>query len=768
MAEEVETLRIEGMHCASCAATVEKALAGVSGVSRASVNLATERALVRFDPGTADVRDLMWAVDRAGYTARSGGSEPLAGADRAEARRALVAWALTTPLVVLMAARMLVGAEIVPAAWYGLVAFASSALVLSTCGRPTLLGGLRSIARRAPDMNSLVAIGTLVSLASGAPALLRFLGIGSGFEGFADISGMIMAVFLTGRSIETLARRRASRAIGRLSTVRVREALVERDGAELTLPIEEVVPGDVVIARPGSRIPLDGVIVEGGGAVDESVATGEPMPIAKRPGDAVIGSTMSLDGFLKIRVTKVGEDTFLARVAGLIEEAQGSKVPVQRFADRVVALFVPGIFLLALGTLVAWLSAPSVMGAAAERAAAFVPWAGAAGSSSRALFAAIAVLVIACPCALALATPTALVAGTALGARNGILLRRGAALQTLRDVTTVVFDKTGTITEGAPRVTDVVPLGVAPASELLRLAASAERGSEHPIGRAVREHAREAGAELSAPTRFAAIPGRGVRAVVEGRAMLVGGSALLAEEGVPVSSAQASERARAESQGKTVALVALDGALSGLIAVADRVRPGAARAIEELKALGIEPVMLTGDGVRSARSIACEVGIERISAGLLPGDKAEEVKRLQEAGRLVAMVGDGVNDAPALAQADVGMALATGADIAVEAGDIVLAQASLSAIAKAVRLSRATLRTIKRNLLWAALYNLVCVPAAALGLLHPVLAEAAMALSSITVIASSFALQRARLDPGPQYLKAELPMNSRRIESSGT
>jgi Cu+-exporting ATPase len=506
--------------------------------------------------------------------------------------------------------------------------------------------------------------------------------------------------------------------------------------------------GDVVVVRPGEKIPTDGVVESGRSSVDESLATGESMPVEKTEGDPVIGATVNKEGVLRLRTTGVGEETFLANVIRMVEEAQGTKVPIQEFADRVTRIFVPTILGVAAATFLAWLVFPGALSVVAEWASAFLPWVDPSlGALSLATFAAVAVLVIACPCALGLATPTALMVGTGMGAENGILIRSGEAIQTLKEIDTIVLDKTGTITRGEPGVTDVVAgEGVDPAT-VLREAASVETASEHPLGQAIAEHARAGGVALAEARDFEAVTGRGVRAVVADRPVLVGSPRFMRETGVSTE-AMDDKLHRLEEEAKTAMFVAADGRLLGIVAVADRLKDDSKDAIAALHALGLETAMLTGDNERTARAIAGEVGVDRVLAEVLPDAKVAEVRRLQDEGLRVAMVGDGINDAPALKQADVGIAIGTGTDIAIEAADVTLVQGSLTAVVRAIRLSNATFRKIRQNLFWAYFYNVIAIPVAVAGLLHPVLAEAAMAFSSVTVVGNANRLRKVDIASG--------------------
>ena len=756
-----ERVRIEGMHCAACAHAVEEALRGVPGVTSASVNPVTEEAIVQAALGV-DLGALRQAVERAGYrvgAARDAKTtlrreEALQDGERrlAEARRRMaIAWAFTAPIVAWMIPEMALGVMWPSPLVFHLGMVALSLPVLFVAGFPTLSAGTRAALRLSPTMDTLIVLGTGASFATGLVA------VGAEIAGaahlpvhdYAGVAAMIMAIHLTGRQIEALAKGRASQAIQRLLSLAAKSARVVRDGEEVEVPIEEVAVGDLLVVRPGEKVPADGVVETGASHVDESIVTGESMPVRRGPGDRVVGATVNGEGLLRVRATGVGEETFLAQVIRLVEEAQGTKVPIQAFADRVTAIFVPIVLGIALLTLVLWLVAPGPLSVVVRAAAGVLPWVDLhLSGASLALVAAIAVLVIACPCALGLATPTALMVGSGVGAQNGILFRSGEAIQTLAGATTIVFDKTGTLTEGKPGVTDLVPAPGIEGEVLLRTAARVEVGSEHPLGRAIVREARERGMSVGGGEGVEAIPGQGVRGTVDGEVVLVGTAALLSEAGINVASLL-DDAGRLEREAKTVVFVGAVGrGLLGAIAIADRVRDGARDAVSSLAALGLSPVIVTGDNEATARAIARAVGIDEVISGILPQGKVAEVERLQQEGRVVAMVGDGINDAPALKAANVGMAVGTGTDVAIEAADVALARGDLAAAVRAVRLARATFRTIRQNLFWATFYNAVAIPAAVLGLLHPAVAEAAMALSSVNVVTNSLRLRRVDLHGG--------------------
>jgi len=749
-------LEVGGMHCASCAQNVERALQRLEGVSSASVNIATEKATLELVSSQVRIEDLKRAVEVAGYSVTAverPGAEGRLARERerlqedehkveSARQRMIWAWAFTLPIMAWMIPEMVFGVM-----WPTKVAFDAGMIVLAApvllvWGRETLAAGFRSLVHKSPTMDSLIAIGSSVAFATGFVTLAHDLGFAPRLLNYSGVGAMIMAIHLTGRYVETKARGRTSAAIQKLLSLEAKTARVERDGGATEVPIEEVEVGDVLVVRPGEKIPTDGVVMSGHSSIDESIATGESLPVEKSAGDKVIGATINKEGMLRVRATGVGEDTFLAHVIRMVEEAQGSKVPIQEFADRVTAVFVPTVLAVAAATFLAWFFFPGAFRSVAEWASAFIPWVDPSlGRVSLAIFASVAVLVIACPCALGLATPTALMVGTGMGAENGVLVRSGAAIQTLREVDTIVLDKTGTITRGEPGVTDLVPAAAWKAEDLLRYAASAEAGSEHPIGQAIVAEAVEHQLSVLESEHFEALVGRGVRATIGGQIVLVGNARLMAEAGVDLDELEG-ELARLEEEAKSAMYVAVAHRAAGVIAVADRLKDDSQQAIAELKRFGLEPVMLTGDNERTARAIAREVGIDRVLANVLPDQKVDEVRRLQTEGRSVAMVGDGINDAPALKQANVGIAIGTGTDIAIEAADVTLVQGDLSAVIRAIRLSRATFRKIRQNLFWAYFYNVIAIPVAILGFLHPAIAEAAMALSSINVVTNANRLRK--------------------------
>ncbi|HMF09068.1 MAG TPA: heavy metal translocating P-type ATPase [Thermoanaerobaculia bacterium] len=730
------SLAIAGMHCASCVSTIETALSAVPGVSAASVNLGTGRADVEGE-GLSTAR-LIEAVRATGYDARPAEDlSPAADRERREKEtrevlvRTVLAAVLTLPVLILSMADVRFPAR-------DFVLLLLTLPVYLWAGWPFLAGMIRTLAHRTANMDTLIGMGTtaafLLSIASTLfPATVAQASHGGMAPVYYEAVGVILTLVLLGRYFETRARGRTSAAIRKLLDLAPRKARVLRRGLEVETPLSEVAVGDRLLVKPGDAVPVDGVVVSGSSAVDEAMVTGESIPVEKSAGDAVIGGTLNGQGVLEIEARAVGSETALARIARLVERAQASKPPIQKLADRIAGVFVPVVLMLAVATWVIW----------------FV-----AGPSPRWLFATVAtasVLVIACPCALGLATPTAVLVGTGRGARSGILFRNADALERSGKLTIVLLDKTGTVTEGRPRLTDRVRLEGYSDPEILGLAAALEKASEHPFARALVEAARAKGLDLPAVTAFQSRPGLGVEGAIGGRAVLVGSPRLFEQEGIALGSLS-EEVERFSSEGKTPLPVALDGRIAGLLAVADREKPSSAEAIDRLKRQGLKTAMLTGDRAATARAIAARVGIGEVFAQVLPADKASKVKDLQNRGERVAMVGDGVNDAPALAQADVGIAIGAGADVAIEAADVTLVGGDLKLLADAIGLSRATLATIRQNLLFAFLYNVVAIPIAAGALypalhwmLSPMIAAAAMAASSVSVVANSLRLARRPL-----------------------
>ena len=729
-------LPIKGMHCAGCVGKVERALQGVPGVEKAVANLATERATVWLDPTRAELFALRAAVAAAGYQVPA---DIAPAPDREKEERAARDWLLRIKVLVgaALSVPVLLGSmpELFPWAPAALrnpwLLLALTTPVQLWVGAEFHAGFLRELRHRILSMNALVSIGTSAAyLFSLAVTVWPHAFMATGAMPYYEASALLTTFLVLGRWLEARARGGTSEAIRRLLDLQPRQARVRRDGVERDVPVGDVLVGDLIRVRPGERVAVDGEVIEGASTVDESMLTGESLPIEKGPGDAVVGGSVNRTGSFTFRATRVGTATALANIIRLVEEAQGSKAPIQRLADRVAAVFVPIILLLAAVTFVAW-------------------WAvGPAPALFHSLAAAVAVLVIACPCAMGLATPTAIMVATGRGAQLGVLIRSAEALEMLQRVQVMVVDKTGTLTVGKPMVTDVVPAAGVTPDEVLALAAAAEQGSEHPLGEAIGSEAKARGLALPPVGAFQAVPGQGVIAGAADGRILLGTQRLMEAQGIAVDALAPHARALAE-QGKSAVYVAFRGQALAVIAVADVLKPGAREMVAALTARGLEVVMLTGDGHLTAGAIAREVGITRVLAEVLPERKAAEITTLQAGGRLVAMVGDGINDAPALAQADVGIAMGSGTDVAIEAADVTLMRGDLRGVTAAIELSRRTVRVIKQNLAWAFGYNLILVPVAA-GVLYPVagillspvLAGAAMALSSVSVVLNSLRLKR--------------------------
>jgi Cu+-exporting ATPase len=736
------TIPIGGISCASCIQKIEGALQALPGVLKASVNLATAKAAVEYLPLLVAPADLRRAIREVGY-------EPLevaeASVDGERAAREREVATLRRKFWVGLVLTLPVFFGSFPEWFPWVPAFLQGHWVLLFLTTPVQFwagwqfyrGTWATLKHGSADMNTLIAVGTsaayLYSLAvTAAPGFFAARGIQPMV--YFDTAAVIIVLILLGRLLEALAKGRTSEAIRKLVGLQAKTARVLRDGREQDIPVEELRIGDLILVRPGEKVPVDGVVREGYSAVDESMITGESLPVEKRKGDPVIGATLNKTGTFRFEATKVGKDTVLAQIIRLVEEAQGSKAPIQRLADRVAGVFVPIVIGIAVATFLSWW------------------WLGPAPAALFGLLSFVAVLIIACPCALGLATPTAIMVGTGKGAEHGILIRGGESLETAHRLTAVVFDKTGTLTEGRPSVTDLVARDGLDAAGLLALAASLEKGSEHPLGEAIVREAEGRGLALSAADAFEAVPGRGVRGEVAGRKVLLGNDRMLAEEGM-APGALAGEAERLAAEGKTPMFVVVDGRAAGIIAVADTLKAGSREAVERLHRLGLQVVMLTGDNRRTAEAIARRVGIDRVKAEVLPEDKAAVVKELQAEGQVVAMVGDGINDAPALAASDIGIAMGTGTDVAMEAADITLVKGDLRGVVTSIELSRRTLRTIKQNLFWAFIYNILGIPVAA-GALYPLfgvwldhmpmIAAAAMALSSVSVVTNSLRLRRFR------------------------
>jgi Cu+-exporting ATPase len=750
-------LPISGMSCAACAHHIEQKLGSTRGVSSASVNFATSRATVEYDPATTNVDLLVKAVQQVGYDVpkarrESPGESHEGGHNHAMVetddevrdlrRRFIVAALLSAPILLI-------------AMSHGRIAFLDfegvelfqwvlATPVVFYSGRSFYRGAWKALKHGFADMDTLIAVGTGTAYIYSSAATIApdFFTVGSHNSLTAshrppvyfEAASVIIALILLGKLLEARAKGQTSEAIKRLIGLQAKTARVERNGREMDVPIEQVIPGDIVVVRPGEKVPVDGTIAEGTSAVDEAMLTGESLPIEKGPGDSVFGATINKSGSFKFTATKVGKDTVLQQIVRMVEQAQGAKAPIARLADKVSGIFTPTVIVIALITFAVWflVSPPG-------------------NRLSMAVMNFVSVLIIACPCALGLATPTAIMVGTGLGAERGILIKGGDVLEKAHKLNAIILDKTGTVTTGEPTVTDVVASEIIGERELLALAATAEKGSEHPVGQAIVRNAAERNVELSSAGSFKALAGNGIEADVDGRPVLLGTARLMSERGIAGDRFAHLSEGLAQD-GKTPILVAVGGKPAGVIAVADRIKPESKDALDSLQRMGLEVVMITGDNQRVANGVAQQLGIQRVLAEVLPGKKAEEVKRLQGEGKIVAMVGDGINDAPALAQADIGIAIGTGTDVAIEASDITLIGGDLRGVARSIELSRATIKTVKQNLFWAFVYNIIGIPIAA-GVLYPltgwllspVIASAAMSLSSVSVVTNSLRLKHSKV-----------------------
>lgn len=733
---EQAMMQITGMTCAACANRIEKGLSKLPGVQKANVNLATETARVEYAPSAATVADLIRKVEQLGYGAQPKETAPDDAVRRKRELRSqqwklAVSALLSLPLLWAMVGHFSFTSRIwVPELfmnpWFQL---ALSTPVQFVIGRSFYIGAYKALRNGSANMDVLVALGTSAAYFYSLYGTIRSIGMhGHGPELYYETSSVLITLILLGKLFESLAKGRSSEAIKALVRLQAKTALVVRDGKETVVPTEDVRVGDIVLVKPGEKIPVDGEVLDGVSAVDESMLTGESIPVEKRAGDAVIGATLNRNGALRIRAAKVGKATALAQIIRIVEEAQGSKAPIQRIADVISGIFVPIVVGIAVIVFLLWYFAID------------------SGDFAGALEKAIAVLVIACPCALGLATPTSIMAGSGRAAEKGILFKGGEYLEAAQRVDTIVLDKTGTVTNGKPELTDAraEPGTGLDERRLFSWIAAAERNSEHPLAEAIVGGLQSRGIEAADCESFEAIPGYGIRAVVDGHELLVGTRKLMASRHIAIDRAEA-EMGRLEEQGKTVMLAAADGVYAAMLAVSDTIKPTSKQAVARLRDLGLQVVMITGDNARTAQAIAHEAGIPRVLAEVLPEGKAAEVKRLQAEGRRVAMVGDGINDAPALATADIGMAVGTGTDVAIAAADVTLMRGDLNAIPDALFMSKKTMRNIKQNLFWALAYNVIGIPIAACGFLAPWLAGAAMALSSVSVVLNALRLQRVKL-----------------------
>ena len=718
----VMKISIEGMTCAACSARIEKVLNKLPGVKKATVNLSLNNGSVEYVEGEVSKKQIIDKIEKAGFKAHEQVEEDM---DREKKlrereiknlRNMLIFSAIfSIPLFSAMFFHMAGIHNILSNGWFQL-ALATPVQIIA--GARFYKGAYKSLRGGGANMDVLIVMGT--SAAFLYSLYHTIVGIP---EFYYEASAVIITLILLGKYLEAIAKGKTSEAIKKLMGLQAKTARVVRDGTEVDIPMEDVLVGDIVVVRPGERVPVDGIITEGHSTLDESMLTGESVPVDKTVGDEVIGATINKQGAFKLSATKVGKDTALAQIIKLVEDAQGSKAPVQRLADQISGIFVPVVLVIAVIT--------------------FLVWNFGFSDFNQGLISAVAVLVIACPCALGLATPTAIMVGTGKGAENGILIKGGEHLEKAHKLDVVILDKTGTITKGEPEVTDIIPYDFSE-SEILRFAAIAEKSSEHPLGEAIVLDAKNKAIQLIDPEKFESITGHGIYSMIDKRDIYVGNRKLMRDQGVEIGHIE-DELIGLENQGKTAMLISVDGKIGGIIAVADTVKETSKQAIDQLKEMGIDIYMITGDNIRTAQSIADQVGITNILAEVLPEHKAEEVEKLRAEGKIVGMVGDGINDAPALASADVGFAIGTGTDVAMEAADITLIKGDLREIPTAILLSKKTMRTIKQNLFWAFAYNTIGIPIAALGLLNPMIAGGAMAFSSVSVLSNSLRLKRFKI-----------------------
>lgn len=720
-------LNIFGMSCAACAAKIERKLSNTDGINRAAVNLSTEKATLDYDKNIISGSEVLKIVEKLGYHAER--AEDISRDREKEAREQeikslqielAVAAVLSSPLILAMILTLFqVDIAFLHNQYFQLALATPIQFIIGFRFYKNSYYALRS---GSANMDVLIAMGTSAAyFYSLYNVFYQTVATGMMKDLYFEASSVVITLILLGKYLEAVAKGKTSEAIKKLMGLSPKTARVVRNGIEEDIPIEDVRLGDQVLVRPGEKVPVDGKIIEGSSSLDESMLTGESLPVEKTVGDLVIGATINKFGAFKFEATKIGKDTVLAQIIKMVEEAQGFKAPIQKLADQVAGVFVPAVIAIALIT--------------------FGGWYYISGDLSKSIVSSVAVLVIACPCALGLATPTAIMVGTGKGAENGILIKSGEHLETAYKLSTIVLDKTGTITKGQPEVTDIIALGRLNASEILQLAAIAEKNSEHPLAAAIYQHGLDKLGQIADPAQFAAIPGKGIQAQVQEKEILIGTRKLMQEKLIELNDTE-TLISQLEDAGKTAMLMAVNNSLEAIIAVADTLKENSRSAIAELHKMGLEVYMITGDNYRTAQAIAAQAGIKHVLAEVLPENKAEEISKLQQAGKVVAMVGDGINDAPALATADIGMAVGTGTDVAIEAADITLMRGDLRTISAAIRLSRKTMIKIKQNLFWAFIYNIIGIPFAALGLLNPVIAGGAMAFSSVSVVTNSLSLKR--------------------------
>lgn len=737
------TLKIKGMTCTACASKVEKSLSKVEGIIAANVNFAVEKITIEYDPKKVRLIDMQKKVSSLGYELDIEEDEN-DGVDEDELKMSKAKKTMMTSIVFTSAIMglMIIHMFVTPIPGYlPIIAVLGLPIIFGT-GWHVHVGSWKALKNKSPNMDVLVTLGSL------PPYLIGLMGLFLPLQSFIEMATTIMTFHLVGKYLEARAKGRASQAIKKLLQMGAKTAKIIVDGEEIEIPTKDLQVGDIMVIRPGEKVPTDGIVVDGNGLLDESMATGESMPVKRIKGDEVIGATINKQGLLKVKVTKVGKDTFLSQVVKMMEECQGSKVPIQEFADRITGYFVPAIILITIGVFISFNIFPEFHLGIIRWGASFLPWVNPDLTPlTLAFITSTAVLVISCPCALGLGTPTALMVGSGMGAENGILIRNGEAIQTFKEVKAIAFDKTGTITKGKPEVTDLVTVDGVSEKEFLYYAGTIEHGSEHPLAHAIVEKTKNEKIKLGEVIDFNAVVGMGVVGSIDGARILVGNRKLMKENGVSYEVYE-EELIRLEEEAKTAMMLAKGNKLLGIVAVADPIKEDSAEAIRALEAMGIKTAMITGDNKRTAAAIGKKVGISHVIAEVLPDGKVEEVVRLQEKYDTVAMVGDGINDAPALKQANVGIAIGTGTDIAIEAADVTLVRGELSGIISAIKLSRAIFRKIKQNYFWAWFYNALFIPVAALGLLHPMIGAAAMAISSLNVVYNSLRLKKVDISAG--------------------
>lgn len=740
---EKVTFKVKGMTCVSCANNIEKTLGKTDGIESAIINFAVEKITIEYNPKKIRLIDIQKKVSDIGFELILKEQEDNE-IDEDEVKINTIKRKMQISLTIstIMMALMMINMFIIPIPGYLLITVILGFPVIFGTGWHIHVGSFKALKNKSPNMDVLVSLGSL------PPYLIGLAGFFVPIQTFIEMATTIMTFHLLGKYLEARAKGRASQAIKKLLQMGAKSAKIIVNDREIEVPINDLQIGDVMVVRPGEKIPTDGVVIDGTSSVDESIATGESMPVKKEKGNEVIGATINKQGLLKVKVTKLGKDTFLSQVIKMVEECQGSKVPIQEFADRVTGYFVPTVIIITIATFISYNVFPEFHLGIIKWASNFLPWVNAdINPLTLSFITATAVLVISCPCALGLGTPTALMVGSGMGAERGILIRNGEAIQTFKDVKAIAFDKTGTITKGMPEVTDIISLNDTKEKDILYYAGTIEKASEHPLAHAIVEKANSAEIDLGEIANFNAIVGMGVEGNLDGERVLIGNRKLMKENKIDYEKYE-KELIRLEEEAKTAMLISKGNKLLGIIAVADPIKEDSKKAIEELESMGIKTAMITGDNKRTADAIGKKVGISHVISEVLPDGKVEEITNLQKQYDVVAMVGDGINDAPALKQANVGVAIGTGTDIAIEAADITLVGGELSGVISSIKLSKATFRKIKENYFWAWFYNAVAIPVAVLGLLHPMIGAGAMALSSLNVIYNSLRLKKVNIEPG--------------------